>query len=114
MEDWWNDPQVVVAALESKLHGLPVDRRSNPALDIEIHKTLRLLGAIASRSYGKISMLAVLDLLLAVDYFLVLQDKQRDSHECGYDDDEDALQKVFKKHESEFEKFCLWFNRQAK
>lgn len=114
MEDWWKDPCIVASALERKLEGLPVNPNANPMLEVQIHNTLRLLRAIASRSYGQISMLAVVDLLLAVDYFLVLQDKHRDSHENGYNDDEEALQKVFKKHEHELDKFCLWSNRRAK
>ncbi len=114
MEEWWKDPYIVVDALERKLDGLPVNRKANPVLDVEIHQALRLLRAIASRSYGQISMLAVLDLLLAIDYFLVLQDKHHDSHDSGYDDDEEALQNVFKKHEVEIDNFRVWFNQQRK
>lgn len=114
MEEWWKDPYIVVDALERKLAGLPVNRKVNPVMDVEIHQTLRLLRAIASRSYGQISMLAILDLLQAIDYFLVLRDQRQDSHDSGYNDDEEALGKVFKKHEIELDDFRLWFNRQRK
>jgi hypothetical protein len=114
MEEWWRDPNIVVDALTRKLEGLPVNRKLNPVMDVEIHQALRLLRAIASRSYGQISMLAVLDLLLAIDYFLILKDKHNDSHDNGYDDDEDALRKIFKKHEIELNDFRLWFNQQKK
>ena len=112
MEDWWKDPLIVVTPLERKLAGLPVDRNRNPSLDSQIHQVLRLLRATATRSYGRISMLAVLDLLLAVDYFLVLRDEQSDSQDGGYDDDAERLSQVFKKHKSELDKFRLWFNQQ--
>lgn len=109
MEEWWKHPLVVADILEQKLAGLPVMRSKTPTLDDQIHQTLRLLRATATKSYGQISMLAVLDLLLAVDYFLVLRDEHRDSEEDGYDDDAERFLAVFKKHEREFEKFQLWF-----
>ena len=53
-------------------------------------------------------MLAVLDLLLAVDYFLILRDERADSEDHGYDDDAEKLNNVFKKHADEIQKFRVW------
>ena len=112
MEQWWKDPLIVATALDQKLNNLPVNQNINPALDSHVHQALRLLRAVASRSYGRISMLAVLDLLLAVDYFLVLRDERRDSETHGYDDDAAKLREVFKKHAKELDAFRVWANQQ--
>jgi hypothetical protein len=111
MEEWWKDPMIVADTIEAKLKDLPVKATTYPAFDSQLRLTSRLLRAIATRGYGRISMLAVLDLLAAVDYFLVLKDDRADSENQGYDDDAEKLNLVFKKHADELQKFRAWSNQ---
>jgi hypothetical protein len=108
LEEWWRNPLIVADAIDEKLKGLPVDAAANPAFDNQVRLASRLLRAVATKSYGRISMLAVLELLLAVDYFLVLNDGRADSEDHGYDDDAEKFNVVFKKHANELQKFRVW------
>ena len=112
MDEYYKDPLIVADTLERKLAGLPVNDRKHPVLAQDIHDALRLLRATGLKQYGRISLLAVLDILQAVDYFLVLQDEKRDSRDDGYEDDAEKLKEAFKKHKDELAAFRLWFNRQ--
>jgi hypothetical protein len=112
MDEFWKNPLIVPETLERKLQSLPVDRSKYPVLADQILDALHLLRAVALRHYGAISMLAVQDLLAAVDYFIVLRDARQDSRDDGYEDDARMLKAAFEKHQAEIDRFKLWFNRQ--
>ncbi|HEY2952549.1 MAG TPA: hypothetical protein VGK40_08205 [Verrucomicrobiae bacterium] len=111
MDDFWKNALIVSETLERKLQGLPVDRTKHPVLASQILDALHLLRAIALRRYGAISMLAVQDVLAAVDYFIVLRDAHQDSLDNGYEDDADRLRSAFERHKNEIDEFRLWFSR---
>jgi hypothetical protein len=112
MAEYLKDPVIVADTLERKLAGLPVNDQKHPGLAQDIHDALRLLRATGLKQYGNISLLAILDILQAVDYFLVLQDEKRDSQDDGYEDDAQKLKEAFLKHKDELSAFRLWFSRQ--
>ena len=109
MEEFWRNPLIVCETLEHKLQGLPVARARYPVFDVQIVEVLHLLRAVALRTYGEVSMLAVTDLLSAVDYFLLLRDERDDNRSDGYDDDAAKLRDVFAKHAGELAVFRRWF-----
>ena len=110
--DFWNSPLLPVEALEEKLKGIPVDPKVYPALSEEIQLFKELLRAFATRRYGAISLLAIIDVLQAVDYFLVLGDFNPDSRDGGYDDDAQVVHRVSLKHEIELRAFKIWLREQ--
>ncbi len=103
MSEFWKDPLVVVDNVERKLAELPIDERKLPEFAHQMADVRRLLRAVGQRQYGSISLLAVLDLLLAMDYFLVLEDELPDSLDGGYKDDAGRLASVFAIHQAETE-----------
>ena len=111
MSEFWKDPLVVADNVERKLAELPIDRRKFPEFARQMAEVTFLLRAIGQRQYGSISLLAVLDILLAVDYFLVLQDELPDSLDSGYEDDARKLAAVFAKHQAELNEFRVWHGR---
>jgi len=112
MDDFWKDPLIVVDTLHQKLNGLPIDKKKNPTLAQEMRTALELLRAVGTRRYGKISFLAILDLLQAAHYFLLLSDRTPDSEEDGYKDDAEVLHQAFSKHVEEIREFEAWFRGQ--
>ena len=108
MDDWWKNPLAVVDAIHEKVKGLPVDLKKYPLLSREIPLVTNLLRAIGERRYGKISMLAVVDILLATHYFLELGDRNPDSREGGYTDDEAMMHQALTKHRAEVQEFEKW------
>jgi hypothetical protein len=111
MSAFWKDPLVVADTVERKLAELPIDQRRLPKFARQMAEVTCLLRAIGRRQYGSISLLAVLDILLAVDYFLVLQDELPDSLDKGYEDDARKLAAVFAKHQAELKEFQIWLAR---
>ena len=111
MSEFWKDPLVVADTVAHKLAGLPIDERKFPAFAQQMAQVTRLLKAVGQRQYGSISLLAVLDILLAVDYFLVLEDELSDSSDNGYEDDARKLAAVFAKHQAELKEFQGWLGR---
>ncbi|PWU21383.1 MAG: hypothetical protein C5B50_01875 [Verrucomicrobia bacterium] len=107
-----NDPAMLAELVERKRQELPVNARKDQRFAQQLEDTVRLLQAVGARSYPQISLRAVLDVLLAVDYFLVLEDDCRDSRDQGYEDDAKELNEVFLKHQTELNEFRLWFSRQ--
>jgi hypothetical protein len=108
VSDIWKHPLFLVEVLEEKLKGIPVNAKVYPLLSVEIQLFKELLRAIATRRYGKISLLALIDVLQAVDYFLVLGDFNPDSRDRGYDDDAEVVHRAFVKHEIELRVFEEW------
>ncbi len=111
-DDFWKNPLLPVEALEEKLKGIPVDVKVYPILSEEIQLFKELLRAYGMRRYGKISLLAMIDVFQAVDYFLVLGDFNPDSRDRGYDDDAEVVHRVFLKHETELRAFKKWLREQ--
>jgi hypothetical protein len=111
-EEYWKNPLLPVEALQAKLNGVPVDVKTHPKLFEEIHLFKDLLSAFATRRYGAISLLAILDVFQAVDYFLVLNDFNPDSRDHGYDDDAEVVHRVYLKHEVEMRAFKKWLSGQ--
>ena len=110
MDEFWKNPLIVCETLERKLRGLPVDQARYPGLADDIIDALHLLRAVALRNYGAISMLAVHDIILAVDYFLVLRDECEDSRLNGYMDDAEKLRETFSRNAEELSRFKRWFS----
>jgi hypothetical protein len=110
--EFWSNPLLPVEAIEEKLKGIPVEVKVYPVFSEEIQLFKQLLRAYAMRRYGKISLLAMIDVLQAVDYFLVLGDFNPDSRDRGYDDDAEVVHKVFVKHEIEMRAFKKWLREQ--
>jgi len=71
-----------------------------------------LLFALGTRRYTALSLLATVDILQAVDYFLVLDDFTPDSRKDGYADDAEIMHRAFVKHESEIRAFQEWLRVQ--
>jgi len=111
MSAFWKDPLVVVDNVERKLAELPIDQRKLPEFARQMAEVTCLLRAVGQRQYGSMSLLAVLDILLAVDYFLVLEDELPDSIDSGYADDARKLAAVFAKHQAELKEFRIWYDR---
>jgi hypothetical protein len=105
LDEFWKNPLLPVEAIEDKLKGIPIEVREYPVFSEEIKLYKQLLLAFATRRYGKISLLAIVDVLQAVDYFLVLGDRNPDSRDGGYDDDAEISHRVFLKHETELRAF---------
>jgi hypothetical protein len=105
LDDFWKNPLLPVEAIEDKLKGIPIDVKKYPGFSEEIRLFKQLLLAFATRRYGKVSLLAIVDVLQAVDYFLVLGDRNPDSRDGGYDDDAEIAHRVFLKHEIELRAF---------
>jgi hypothetical protein len=112
VNDLWKNPLLPVEALREKLNGIPVDIKTYPRLSVEIQLFKELLRAVATRRYGTISLLAMMDVLQAVDYFLVLGDFNPDSRDGGYDDDAEVVHRAFLKHEIEMRAFEKWLRLQ--
>src|SRR5208282_6678773 len=108
VDDFWKNPLLPMEALQEKLNGIPIDVKKHPRLSDEIQLFEELLGAVATRRYGAISLLALVDVLQAVDYFLVLGDFNPDSRDGGYDDDAEVVHRAFLKHEVELRAFKEW------
>ena len=108
MAEYWSNPLLPAETLRAKLNGSPVDARQFPQLSEEIQLVQELLLAFGSRRYGAISMLAMVDILQATDYFLVLDDGKPDSRDDGYADDAEVVHRAFVKHEAEFRAFKEW------
>jgi hypothetical protein len=107
-DEYWRNPLLPVEALKEKLIGVPVDAKMYPKLAEEIQLFKELLTAFATRRYGAISLLAILDVFQAVDYFLVTNDFNPDSRDHGYDDDAEVVHRAFIKHENELSAFKKW------
>jgi len=105
-------PAILLDTLQEKLEGLPVSARKYGEFSLQLDDTVRLLRAITSRSYTDLSLLALVDLLHAVNYFLVLEDDTPDSQLDGYQDDAQAFAEVFTAHKEELDKFRAWHRRQ--
>lgn len=112
LDEYWKNPLLPVEALQEKLIGIPVDVKIYPKLSEEIQLFKELLRAFATRRYGAISLLAIIDVLQAVDYFLVLGDFNPDSRDHGYDDDAEVVHRAFLKHEIELRAFEKWLRNQ--
>jgi hypothetical protein len=106
------EPSLLLDTLEKKLEGLPVDARKYGDFAVRMDETARILRAVMTRTYTDISLLALVDLLQAVDYVLVLQDDTPDSLADGYQDDAQKLREVFVKHKMEIDQFRAWHSRQ--
>jgi hypothetical protein len=112
MGEYWSNPLLPAETLRAKLNGSPVDAKQFPQLSEEIQLVQELLFAFGSRRYGAISMLAMVDILQATDYFLVLDDGKPDSRDDGYADDAEVVHRAFVKHEAEFRAFKEWLRVQ--
>jgi len=108
MVEYWSNPLLPAETLRAKLNGSPVDAKQFPQLSEEIQLVQELLFAFGSRRYGAISMLAMVDILQATDYFLVLDDGTPDSRDDGYADDAEVVHRAIVKHELEFRAFKEW------
>ena len=107
------EPSLLLDTLEKKLEGLPVNARKYRDFALQMDETARILRAVMTRTYTDISLLALVDLLQAVDYVLVLQDDTPDTLTDGYQDDAQKLQEVFVKHKTELERFRVWHSQQS-
>ena len=112
MTEFWSNPLLPAEALQAKLNGSPVDAKLFPELSQEIRLVQELLFAFGSRRYGAISMLAIVDILQATDYFLVVDDGTPDSREDGYADDAEVVHRAFVKHDAEMRAFKEWLRKQ--
>jgi len=112
MGEFWQNPLVPAETLREKLNGSPVDAKQFPQLAKEIQVVQELLFALGTRRYAAISVLATLDILQAVNYFLVLDDFTPDSRKDGYADDAEVVHRVFVKHEIEIRAFQEWLRVQ--
>jgi len=112
MAEYWSNPLLPAETLQAKLNGSPVDAKQFPQLSEEIQLVQELLFAFGSRRYGAISMLAMVDILKATDYFLVVDDGTPDSRDDGYADDAEIVHRAFVKHEAEFRTFKEWLLKQ--
>jgi hypothetical protein len=112
MGEYWQNPLLLAESLREKLNGSPVDAKQFPKLAKEIQVVQELLLALGTRRYAAISLLATVDILQAVDYFLVLDDFTPDSRKDGYTDDAEVVHRVFVKHESEMRAFQEWLRVQ--
>ena len=113
IEEFWKDPLVIANALERKLCELPIDGSRHPFLARQMLQVMHLLRAVGLRHYGAISLLAVVDILETVDYFLLLCDEKPDSRDDGYDDDAAKIRATFARHQKEIDDFRVWFSRQS-
>jgi hypothetical protein len=112
MVEFWSNPLLPAETLQTKLNGSPVDAKLFPQLAQEIRLIQELLFAFGSRRYGAISMLAIVDILQAADYFLVVDDGTPDSRDDGYADDAEVVHRAFVKHEAEIRAFKEWLRVQ--
>ena len=112
LAEFWSNPLLPAETLQAKLNGSPVDAKQFPQLSEEIQLVQELLFAMGSRRYGAISMLAMVDILQAADYFLVVDDGTPDSRDDGYADDAAVVHRVFVKHEAEIRAFKEWLLKQ--
>jgi uncharacterized membrane protein YkvA (DUF1232 family) len=112
MGEFWQNPLLAAETLREKLNGSPVDGKQFPQLAKEIPVVQELLFALGTRRYDAISLLATVDILQAVDYFLVLDDFTPDSRTGGYADDAEVVHRVFVKHEREIRAFQEWLRVQ--
>jgi hypothetical protein len=110
--EFWRNPLLPAETLQEKLNGSPVDVKRFPQLSEEIQLVKELLLAFGTRRYGAISMLAMVDILQAADYFLVLDDGKPDSKDDGYADDAEVVHRAFVKHEGELRAFKEWLRVQ--
>ena len=113
VEDLWKDPLAVAHALERKLCELPVDSSRHPFLARQMMDIMHLLRAVGLKRYGAISLLATIDVLQAVHYFLLLCDEKPDSRTGGYDDDAEKIRSTFALHQKELDDFRRWLARQS-
>jgi hypothetical protein len=112
MQEFWRNPLLPAEALQEKTNGIPVDEKLFPELSEEIQLLQELLFAFGSRRYGSISLLAMVEILQAVDYFLVLNDRTPDSREDGYADDAEVVHRAYVKHKDELLAFKKWLRAQ--
>jgi hypothetical protein len=112
MAEYWSNPLLPAETLQAKLNGSPVDLKQFPQLTEEIQLVQELLFAFGSRRYGAISMRAMVDILQAADYFLVVNDGTPDSRDDGYADDAEIVHRAFVKHEAELNAFKAWLRKQ--
>ena len=105
-------PLAVAHALERKLCELPVDSSRIHFLR-QMMDIMHLLRAVGLKRYGAISLLATIDILQAVHYFLLLCDEKPDSRAGGYDDDAEKIRSTFARHQKELDDFRRWLARQS-
>jgi hypothetical protein len=110
--EFLKNPLLPAEALEEKLRSLPVDVKKFPRLAHEIQVLKDLLFAVGTRRYGAMSLLAMVEILQAVDYFLVLGDENPDSRTDGYSDDAEVVHRAFVKHDIELRAFKEWSSKQ--
>ncbi len=107
--DLWTDPLIVAETLQTKLNGLPIDQKKFPQFVEQMRMAVELLRCTGSKRYSRFSLLALVDLLQAVHYFLALEDHTPDGRDDGYKDDAEVLRQVFARHEAEIKEFEEWF-----
>src|SRR5580700_8092632 len=112
MGEYWQNPLLPAETLREKLNDSPVDPKQYPQLAREIQIVQELLLALGSRRYSALSLLATVDILQALDYFLVLDDFTPDSRKGGYTDDAEVVHRVFVKHKEEIHAFQEWLRVQ--
>ena len=113
MDDFWKDPLIVADTLHEKVNALPINPARHPKLAQQMSALIELLRAIGRRRYGRISLLAAMDLFQAAHYFLLLADQKPDSQDNGYKDDAEVLDQVFTKHAVEIREFETWLRAQG-
>jgi hypothetical protein len=113
VEQFWKNPLLLAEVLQEKRRGLPVDPKRFPRLADEIQVFQELLFAFGTQRYRTFSLLAFVDILQAVDHFLVLGDKNPDTTITGYSDDAEIVHRVFLKHADEIRVFKEWLRVQV-
>jgi len=113
MDEFWKDPLVVADTLHEKVNGLPINPARHPKMVQQMSTLIELLRAIGRRRYGRISLLAAMDLFQAAHYFLLLADQKPDSQDNGYKDDAEVLDQAFTKHAAEIREFETWLRAQG-
>jgi hypothetical protein len=108
MGEFWQEPTIVVEVLRRKLNALPIDPHTMGAFAEQMQLAVALLHHIGTKHYTRISMLAAVDILKAVDYVLLLDDEVPDSRMDGYQDDAHVIDEVFHRHQKEIKEFQAW------
>jgi len=112
LEELWKNSLLLADVLKEKLQGLPVNPKKFPLLAQEVQVMQELLLAVGTRRYGKLSLLAFVDILQALDGFLVLGDENPDTRADGYKDDAQLVHHAFVQHETEIRAFKEWLRAQ--
>lgn len=104
----------LIDVLTRKLQELDENKFQDQLLEHRVRLLLALLTETLADRFQNLSLLAFAHMIVALDYFLRVDDSLPDTMDGGYSDDLKVVQKVFTDFETEINAFKAWQAKQPK